>query len=486
MSCDHLIIINRYASFTDIGERFKGINGKFLILSSYHLFESEKQELIETIGKTSIDLIEFDKWNEELEHEGVDEKAFNKSRSLVNYLPLYHAALKSNIIYFKNEFIHRKLEEEGHVDANTQIHCYCDSYELHNLGLSYRYWKGIKAKIYSTHAFSPTFLKWKEFTNLRSVKLLTYFIKSLFLSFKPTRVTSVKDSDLYYLLDTHRVKIKKSLHTKVRYIIPFFAQFTSGYLSAPVHSKSKLYTLYPFIRRKKMVLISDAFRPSTYPHYFAEGYYGSKIIIKNRLGKKYFKRANLETYPLGELIEIKPLATEITSEKILPKVCLSLNHAVDFCSVISRCDTDKLIAACILIAKKNPTIDFTIRLHPTSDSGQGEGFGWSARIKELINFQGLSNLEISKNSLEEDWRNSDIFVSEYSLSVIDALALGKLAVFVNLSKRRSFAADLVSAGFPEAQSIEELEKIILNILNDPKPFASMTAEAAKSFNSQYF
>ena len=132
-----------------------------------------------------------------------------------------------------------------------------------------------------------------------------------------------------------------------------------------------------------------------------------------------------------------------------------------------------------------PKFSFRIRLHPTSDKLLGEGTGWSLRIENYILRSQLSNLKLSNNSLEEDLNDCDVFITEYSQSVIEAISYGKIGMFINLTRRISFAKDLKDVGFTEVYSINELEKELNNISNDESGFFQRQADAVSDFNQKY-
>lgn len=482
-----VFIINRYCETTTLCQQVHKNTSTILIVSTHHLFPKEKNEIKTILSRNFIEFLEFDHWNNSIDKVSLDEKAFQISKKRINYLSIYHSSLKISVIYLKNKFVYEHLISSNYISETTRITVFCSSYDLYNLGVSYKFWKLLNVKIIDPGTLKKLFLLRKKITNLSAIKILSYYITAAFQVIRPIKIIKVKDQYSYYILDTHRVHLKPNLKARTVWFIPLFIHFKRAFLAAPIHSKSKVMNLYPFVSRKKTVLISDAYRPSTYPHYFALGYFGSNIIVKNKLDQAYFNKAKIKTLPFDELIENKRMHIEhVYTGSIKKSICFSLNHAVDFCSVISRSDTDKLIETAVAIAKEFSQISVVIRLHPTSNSPQAEGLNWSLRIQNYVELQQLGNLKISDQSLEQDWINSSIFISEYSLSVVDAIAQGNFAIFVNMTRRRSFAFDLKKANFIEVYTYSGLIKELKSILNNPTEASKHLNDAAVTFNNKYY
>jgi hypothetical protein len=66
--------------------------------------------------------------------------------------------------------------------------------------------------------------------------------------------------------------------------------------------------------------------------------------------------------------------------------------------------------------------------------------------------------------MEEDWQRGDVFISEYSLSVIDAMNRGKIGIFYNLTNRRSFVDDLMDRGILYCDTESDLNNKIKSLL----------------------
>jgi hypothetical protein len=167
----------------------------------------------------------------------------------------------------------------------------------------------------------------------------------------------------------------------------------------------------------------------------------------------------------------------------LKEIVLVLNHAGDWSALINRSDTDLLVKTFSEIAADFHNLQFKIRPHPTMATPEHEGIRSVHRIKDYITWKGIKNLSVSDSSLQNDLRNGDIFVSEYSQVLIDVFRYGKLGIIANLTGRRSFMRDYERLGFLSANSKEMLKTTIRTAVNDPMGFKKLQNEAATRYNA---
>ena len=315
-------------------------------------------------------------------------------------------------------------------------------------------------------------------------RVISFHLKAFLLAFKPVKATMVKDDCSYYLLSTLRIKIKPELVAGSRWVIPFIRQFREGFLAAPIHSSNNLLAMYPFVSRKNMAIIQDAFRPTSYPpYYYACSYKDCKIIPSDRVNYTLFESAHLAPYSYHNFLVPKPLlAKQNSSISQVNTICLSLNHSGPWSTLISRCDTDYLIDVFADLAAKYSSKTFIIRLHPNSDDMLAEGNNWKKRIKNFLKNRQLNNLTLSEVNLEKDWERCDLFLTEYSLSAIDALQFGKLVLFLNLTKRRSFMIDFTKLGFTEVMTIPELHQEFEKFLTETVSVYTKLKKSAEKYN----
>jgi hypothetical protein len=485
----HLFIINLYA---DPLEFAQGINedDQVLIVSTHSLFDSEKKNWRQHLS-CPVDFLRFDHWNAQLEEAELDRKAFQRVRRWNAFTSIYQALYFKEVNRLKNGFIHKQLLDQGLIDTSTEITVGAQSYELHNLGISRTYWKSKGVRVLNQGPNKAFFLFRKRVSSWRPLQLFVALAKAFYLAVKTREVQHVQDgSKAFYLLSNRRIQLKEDLQTssrRIRAFNPFSWSQRKIQLAAPVHSNEELLAMYPFVRRKNMTVIQDAFRPTSYPpYYYANSYNGCMLVAQDKVDYQFFKDAGLSVYPLGTLLKKKKLkASEEGSKSPVKTICLSLNHAGNWSTLISRCDTDGPIQALIQLATQHLDLNFIIRLHPNSSRPKAEGIGWHERIEKEIAALGMENLELSKVPIEEDWKRADLFISEYSLSVVDALQFGKMVIFLNLTIRRSFVTDLVRIGFKEANSLEELEREIQYCLDQPAEAYGNLTQSIANYNRTY-
>lgn len=487
-SYDHVCFVNFYTTQNSISNSVVKTAKRILIVSTHAYFKNEQIAIKNNFPNSEVDFLEFDHWNGAISKAEIDLRAYEASKKWINKTSIYQGLYFKNIAFLKNQYIHNELKKEGKITEDTSISVYCQAYELYNLGLSYSYWNSVNAVIVNEgHSTSLLILK-KNISSLTIVKLAVYYLNALRYALTPIKCIEVQDGKyLFYLTTLKRIKLKENAETMEKWIWPWTINFKKAYLAAPLHSSGRVLSMAPFLRREKMVIVQDAFRPTTYPpYYYALSYSGCIKIASNKIDFKYLSEAGLKVLPLGTLLAPKQLK-EVMDNSVLQvrTICLSLNHSGPWSSLISRCDTDGLIVKFAELAEAKPDLHFVIRVHPNSDDLKAEGVGWIKRVREQVLAMKLSNLKVSTATIEEDWARSDLFISEYSLSVIDALQFGKIVIFINTTNRVSFVGDLTDVGFPEVNSLVELKAAIEDITSDPSAAFRHLALACKEFNKEY-
>lgn len=482
---DSVIVINQYSNALYL-KKVLPVMRNSIIVSTHALFDIEKKEFEESFGGTNLSFYRFDSWNERIEDKDLDKEAYDKSKKWLKYTSIYQRELLDEITFVKNKFIYDRLLENTGVTSDTKFFVFCQSFDLMNLGISYKFWKTLPAEIHQTGPLSWTFLLMKKITSIILIRYCVYILRALLLSIVPTKVKVYEDRDKFYLLSKKRIVTKSELGYFNKWIVPVFCNFTKAYLAAPVHSSTNLNSMYPFLNRNKMVMVQDAFRPTTYsPYYYALSFFESKIIPKSAIDKTYFQNAGIDVFPLNTLIERQRLVANKSRKLEITTICLTLNHAGNWSSLISRSDTDGLIIVFGELAKRYTGLNFIVRLHPNSDQLKGEGVGWINRIKHQVGLLDLKNLSVSSATLEDDWQRAQVFISEYSLSAVEALRFGKIVLFLNLTQRRSFVKDLTDVGFIEANSYEALIENLDYIVDKPNEVNRKLIASIDSFNQLY-
>jgi hypothetical protein len=176
--------------------------------------------------------------------------------------------------------------------------------------------------------------------------------------------------------------------------------------------------------------------------------------------------------------------SRVSAETEIRNVLLMLNHAGDWTALINRSDTDVLIEAFVTLAQQFRKLKFTIRVHPTMIHPAHEGAGSIDRIHRYLSDLGMENLEVSRNTLEDDLKDNDLIISEYSNAFIDALKQGTLGIIANLTNRRSFMLDYERLGFMNAESRSGLTALLERLQDSPADLVAAQNEAARKYNHQ--
>lgn len=485
---DQVFVVNHYSCSTQLFRcnMLKSANS-ILILSSNALFESEKSDILRQLSPAKVVFKQFDSWNKDIEQEMLDESAFDKVKHWLKYTSIYQREFLDEVTFLKNKYVHKKLIQEHSINSSTKFTVLCQTFDLMNLGISFKFWKSKGARIVNCGPLNQYYLLLKRISSIMVVRCIIYIAKAAVFSIIPIKVLSITDGDLFFLISQKRIEVKQELQGRYKWLIPITTNWSKGKIACPIHSSSKMNSMYPFVRRDKMVLIQDAFRPTSYPpYYYALSFYGSSLIPKSKIDEKFFSDAGIDCYPLGTVVTRQVFRIkDDNSFKTVRNVCLTLNHAGNWSSLISRADTDGLIIEFVQMSKKYEEINFIVRLHPNSNSLKGEGLGWTQRIQKIIRLNNLSNLELSNRTLEEDWAKADLFISEYSLSAVEALRLGKYVMFINLTKRRSFVRDLTEIGFLEVKSVDEFDELLNRIIKFPKKYYVDLSKAIANYNANY-
>lgn len=473
-----LLVCNRYSSIDQINIWLnKYASENVLLLTSHGLFDLERSAL----EHPNLEVLNFTDLTDQELASKADKKAFEQNKDLIPMYSVYVRKYKEDSIFYKNQLIYGKLDR-----TYKKIHVFCGDRDLHNLNISKRFWRTTGATFHTPDQMppdDPMGIRIKKLTGNRSVAKLIYRIKA-FINFNRKRkfivVSDVNEE--WYFPTLKRVAIRENVEVKEVDIKPKNIP-SNARLVVPLHSSHQLLNLHPFLDRKNVIILQDAFRPSVYPPYlFAYAFSGCEFIPRDEFDRRLFKK-------VGDITEVdapafirftKPFAPPETGEEIKTLI-LSLNHAGDWTAEISRSDTDILIQKWMDMAARDHNRNWIIRLHPTMDSPDGEGANAMARIREVVEQSAIPSLSVSDVSLEEDWERGDMFVSEYSLSAIDALAKGKPVLFVNLTNRQSYMTDYVKLGFEEASDEESFERILATILADPKSHFERQTKAYREY-----
>ena len=113
---------------------------------------------------------------------------------------------------------------------------------------------------------------------------------------------------------------------------------------------------------------------------------------------------------------------------------------------------------------------------------QHEGENSYKRIVEYVKNLNLQNLFVTNKSLRENLLEGDIFLSEYSATLIDAWKNGKIGIICNFTKHESFMEVFRNEGFLYAETKNELKEILEDLQNDTLKYNKVQEKANKRIN----
>lgn len=227
----------------------------------------------------------------------------------------------------------------------------------------------------------------------------------------------------------------------------------------------------------------DGYHPPNYPRAYLD-YYPETAVLRGNdpISARWFAAHGRAVRP-SPLLAVPHMAPARPDCPPHGPVLVALNHAGDWSALINRADTDRLVLAAIALARRLPDVQVIVRPHPTMAMAAHEGGASLERLAGFIAGAGLANLEVSRLPLDQDFARGRLFVSEYSQVLLDALRLGRLGVAANLTGRRSFLADYVDLGLPEADSADGLVDLVAAVLADPAAAAARQDQLADRVNA---
>lgn len=468
VSFRQLIVFNQYTDLSQISEviRLRGAR-EVVLLTSHALFPSEKRELSEY----KVTFRNFTELTDaELAHQA-DRTAYNEVERTILMYSVYVRFFKERSVYHKNRLIYERLGQKFDF-----IDVFCGPIERNNLNISNSYWRKAKACIHRpSRQKSPSGFRvlFKKITAIPVVSIIGHRAMAWVASRKKQTFYVIDAPGRKWFFRTlHRIKLHEGVSAGLKRISPIKVP-GDAVLAVPLHRSGELLNLHPYVERRKVVIVQDAFRPSVYPPYlFANSFRDCGFIPRDAFDRLLFSKVKgvYEVQKPPFIQFTRPFNPPEPHHLRIQNVVLSLNHAGDWTAEISRSDTDLLIMAFMELAEQWPDLKMIIRLHPTMNSLEGEGAGASDRIKKVVGDAKISNLEVSSVSLDEDWERGDLFISEYSLSAIDALGIGKPVLFVNLTNRQSYMADYANLGFLVSDSTAAFRKDIRSIMENPTSY----------------
>ncbi len=196
--------------------------------------------------------------------------------------------------------------------------------------------------------------------------------------------------------------------------------------------------------------------PLTPDKTFVYGPYYEQLLLKLGYDKKNVIISGNPTYD-----SLSALMDKINNEDIIKKLNLSPNKKI----IVFGTQPDFFetaiapIHTLISFANQQSNIQLIIKVHPREDLSQYEFFKKEAKIPVRI---------IKDQNILSILKICDVFISQHSTTILDALVVGKPVGVVNFTKRQSSLRFLKSEGILELNTPEQLVKVTHQILEDPE------------------
>ena len=449
-----------------------------VIVSTQHLFPFERDKIDEAFR--NVEYREFAELLTDREMEKCDIDAFEGFH--VNVLA-YYAEIKQR----KNQLIVDKINEQYH-PAGKYLVC-------SDLGVDKDVWinngyKEFAAEYYYTREESSQ----KDVPTQKSIVSAVKGMLANKKAWSKKPIYSAKIDGKKYVFFGEMPRIEYRLHgdftldqkENKRYFIDFYSSHLLK-KTLPRKNVVRFSTLhesvrwqFPSVGSYPLYIAQDGYLPPNYSSRYL--YFVPKNVTYyawDKLGMELFENQHLNV----ELIPIrkKLYMPEPAFHSHIKKVLIVASGAGDWTALKNRSDDDRLVELFGEIAKQFPDVQFVFRCHPTWIHPEHQGVNSINRVIEYYRSLGIDNIRTSenipvssvnnfrfsysRNSLEEDLRDTDVVFGEHSVSMIDAAFKQIPFASVNVTGRRDFFCGMTDLGFPHCESIQEVADFLNNISN---------------------
>ncbi len=444
---DILFVLNSGSNLLQVLEslnlkKYKNI----LVLTTHKLYENEI-EYFKVLGGCKIIFYTFSDFLNDTIMEAIDNRALEYIGRHSFDFRLY----MDQIVKYKNEEIISQINKKYNINSIISDD---------GLGIDYN----VFASQYQT--IPVEYLGKRKCINFKKNIIIKIIDKigSFFTDKLEINIFEFKDMKYIFYGNIGRLKLQYVQHFQK------FVNVMYLYCSGIKKNTTFCTTIHEYNRRlfkyfERIYVFTDGFFPSNYPESYLNMFDNNVVfVLDSFINEKWFRLFGRTTRPIFSF-QRKVLLQKVEIESVT-NVLLVLNHAGDWTSLINRSDTDLLVSVFGDLAKKNPTLNFTIRPHPTMTHYAHEGANSINRIIEFVKYLDLKNLKISNSSLQDDLFNNDLIISEYSNALIQAFEFGKLGLIVNLTNRRNFMKDFFELGFLTVENLQLLIVFFEEISND--------------------
>ena len=484
---DALFVVNQNTEFENIRRiAIRGNMKTCLFLATHRLFPPEIESLLRYFPGS--DFLTFADFLTDQEMEECDDKATKELELCLNRKSIrrnYNQQFMGLSIRNKNRIVCKKVNSDFNIRS---------LYSSRGLGIDEAVWKeaggkdlrflvpqsvisGIR-KIRSMMETAGRFLKPKM------VSLIRYG-NQCFVFFSPVHRLHLEIQPKTVMFHPYRfLSFSFSETPYVQILNSFLAEIDEEEIEIVISTTIHHYEPELVNLGRPLQIFVDGFHPANYPRTYLDSYASGDFVVRNMFDEKWFRKYGRKTITPYPFLK-KDYFREVDANRATVKtVVLLLNHAGDWTALINRSDTDNLIRAFADSAKKLQNLKFVIRLHPTMVHPSHEGKNSIRRIRKFVADCALGNLSVSEGSLREDFDRGDLFVSEYSQTLIDAFKEGKLGIIANLTNRRSFMQDYENFGFLSVRKEEPLDHCISRIVADCPSSIQKNNEAVRRYNDE--
>lgn len=486
---DALFVINQDTEVAKIQRIAQTENfSRLLILTTHSPFRNERIEIQKTASK--VEIKSFAEILTDQDMQSCDDRATSELKALrgdPRIMRRYFHFFMERSLHYKNQIVSSRILSESRPRK---------LYFQENLGIDGVTWRRCGGFLLRpVTRKTPTYHKTKRFLS----HLVSFFKErgpitlvsdgsACCVFFTPVKRLKFSDRVRVHSIPfrpTQRLQFQVSAILRAVVTRALFRRIPSTLglplLATTIHEYSDKLGEMPF----PLHVFVDGYHPSNYTRSYVDSFTENCLFMVNHmLNAQWFEKHGRKTLGSAPFLQ-PPVMAPVSSypARSLKVVLLALNHAGDWTSLINRSDTDLLIEAFADLAEQFPNLHFVVRPHPTMATPQHEGIHSLERVKQYIRWRGIPNLSASEQTLSEDMQRGDLFISEYSQVLIDALQNGKLGVIANLTCRRSFMEDYESLGFLSVGTAADLHKLMAEICRDSRFAIEIQNQAASRYNT---
>jgi hypothetical protein len=462
-ACDVLFVVHRRTPLARVVAAARACSAQRIgLLTTHHPFAHERSALTAALAPAGVVFHTFADLLDDTTLAAIDDDATAALRTSSLRRTAYTTAFQHQMTRRKNAAAYAALRARGPIRR---------VFAAHGLGIDAHYWREQGATLLET----PT---WKELLQRSAV----WHQLHAWNARRPRTGTVVRDGPDGYLFvaGLNRLRVRPGTPTTVMPLRAALADPTVRYVATALHDDPA------FAHRlgRPVRVFVDGHLPTNYPRTYADALSDAEFVCGDPFAVEWLSRHGRKTVPLPAFVTAAEFNPAVAPTAIRNVVCL-LNHAGDWSALINRSDTDVLAEEFTRLATAFPSLHFVLRPHPGMDHPRHEGAGGLARLAELVRRAASPNLEYSLGPLAADLTRGDLFISEYSSTLIEAWRSGKLGLVANLTRRRSLMQDFADLGFPSVATSAELRTALESAVASPGLLAARQTAATTRCNALF-